>query len=87
MRPHGIVEPEGIFQLKTYRDGDGAPAGDYRVTIEWPSETPRSRSDPGDAGSTPTGPDRLRGRYANPETSGLRATVTDGENELTFEIR
>ncbi len=87
MRPHGVVGPDGTFQLKTYRDGDGAPPGDYRVTIEWPGEDPRNPSEPNEPGSMPIGPDRLQGRYANPEASGLRATVVEVENEVTFEIR
>lgn len=88
MRPHGVVGPDGTFVLMTYLDADGAPAGDYRVTIEWPAEGPRDPSDPNDSESEPTGPDRLRGRYANPDTSGLRATVAEGENQLDpFEIR
>jgi hypothetical protein len=88
MRPYGTVGPDGTFALNTYRDGDGAPLGEYAVTIEWPSADPWNPPDPGDPESAPTGPDRLRGRYANPDTSGLRATVTEGENELEpFEIR
>lgn len=88
MRPHGIVGPDGTFHLKTYRDADGAPAGDYQVTIEWPAVDPRYPSDSSDSENELTGPDRLRGRYANPNTSGLRATVARGKNLLdAFEIR
>jgi hypothetical protein len=87
MRPHAVVGPDGTFALMTYRDGDGAPAGDYRVTIEWPAEDPRNPSDPNDPESEPSGPDRLRGRYANPDTSGLQATVDTRKNQLDpFEI-
>src|SRR5208283_1809068 len=34
-RPHGVVKDDGSFTVGTYKDDDGAPAGDYRVLIQW----------------------------------------------------
>ena len=30
---NGYVKGDGTFELKTYQDGDGAPAGSYNVTL------------------------------------------------------
>ena len=76
LRPTGEVGPDGSFKLSTYTAGDGAPAGDYAVTVSWYEG---SSAIGGDADS---GPDRLGGRYANPQTSGLHAQVREGSNEV-----
>lgn len=72
VRPAGKVDAEGRFRLSTYGPKDGAPAGEYRVTVIWPG--------PGGEGDSP-GPDRFRGKYTNPNTSPLKATVVAGSNE------
>jgi len=75
--PQATAGDDGAFQLTSYQPGDGAPAGEYRVTIEWPAPLP--------PGVNPEmyGPqDRLGGRYATPDKSGLTATVSEGNNEL-----
>lgn len=72
-RPRGQVGEDGSFTLSTYGTKDGAPAGDYRVTVElWLS------SGKGDEGPT----SRLPAKYAKPEKSGLTATVDAGPTEL-----
>src|SRR5688572_4246517 len=35
-RPRGHVNEDGSFTLSTYGVNDGAPAGEYLVTITWP---------------------------------------------------
>src|SRR6516225_10019194 len=35
LRPLAHADQTGSFELTTYDEGDGAPAGDYAVTIEW----------------------------------------------------
>lgn len=74
--PNGRVQADGSFQLTTYESGDGAPAGDYAVTIFWP-EPPKSPIAHPDMG-----PDRLKNRYMNPGTSKIHITVKEGENLL-----
>jgi hypothetical protein len=66
-KPVGRVREDGTFSLTTYKEGDGAPQGEYVITITW---TPPKKS-PFDA----EGKDQLTGRYANPERSSLRFTV------------
>jgi hypothetical protein len=74
----GIVEPDGSFTLSTYTANDGAPAGEYAVTIFW-----------GEGGDEegPSGPNRLPERYSKPDTSGLRFRVQPGENEVVLELK
>jgi hypothetical protein len=76
--PRGRTDAEGRFSLSTYAADDGAPAGDYRVTVKWPAH--RRGPEPG--------PDRLGGRFARPETSALTAHVEKGSNRLPpFDLR
>lgn len=71
-----ITTVQGEFSLTTYRANDGAPAGEYRVTVEF-----RDWVQEGDE-QTRTGANLLPPRYASPADSGLRCTITAGENRL-----
>jgi hypothetical protein len=70
--PQAWTDDDGRFVMFTYEVADGAPAGDYRVTVEWPAYR-YGRN---------WGPDKLGGKFANAETSGLKAQVSAGRNEL-----
>jgi len=76
--PYGVTDENGAFTLTTYLTFDGAPAGDYIVTVRWPGPPRRPEDE--------TGPDRLRGRYDNPKTSKLRATVEKKPNQIEFPL-
>jgi hypothetical protein len=68
-KPRGYTDAEGYFSLTTYEQGDGAPEGNYAVTVEW---RPRKKTP---FGAEPA--DKLAGRYNNPRTtpfSGIRVT-------------
>ncbi len=81
-RPNAETGADGTFTLSTYTAGDGAPAGDYAVTVLWPEGTELT------GGDADSGPDRLGNRYSNPQTSGLRAQVHEGPNALPpFQLR
>jgi hypothetical protein len=74
VRPRGRADANGSFVLWTYKNADGAPAGEYRITVEkykapteWDSALP--------VNLLPT-------RYAKPDTSQLTARVQVGANEL-----
>ncbi len=73
-KPVGHVDQQGVFTLTTYKKGDGAPEGEYVVTVEWrpPKKTPLD----------PDPPDLLRGEYGNPKTSTLRARIERKDNTL-----
>jgi hypothetical protein len=80
IRPHAEVGPDGRFTVSTYATNDGAPPGEYLVTVEWWRHSGRSGDD-----SPPT--NRLPPRYAVPQTSGLHARVGNGPTDLpTFEL-
>ncbi|HAC90650.1 MAG TPA: hypothetical protein DCF63_08445 [Planctomycetaceae bacterium] len=72
IRPRGQTDADGKFRLTTYTQNDGAPSGEYRVTIQkWTTEKPEE------------GPqNRLSNKLSKPETSGLTATIQEGENKL-----
>ena len=36
-KPRGVTDADGRFRLRTYHEGDGAPAGEYLVTVYWPA--------------------------------------------------
>jgi hypothetical protein len=81
---HATSDAGGRYELHTYREGDGAPAGEYVVTIFWPG--PRAKkdkaADPTDPEAETSTPDRLKGQYAQAGKSKLRATVREQDNEI-----
>lgn len=80
--PSGTVKEDGSFVLTTFRGEDGAPEGEYGVTVRWPVQTKVGLGDAGGAGG-----DQLRGRYSDPATTRLTARVTaDGPNQFVFEL-
>lgn len=75
-----FTNDDGTFQLTTYDAGDGAPPGEYKVTIVANFVVKN-----GEEVSTP---DLLKGRYQNPNTTKLTATVREEENVLpTFDLK
>ncbi|VTS06348.1 hypothetical protein [Tuwongella immobilis] len=79
--PSATADADGKYRLTTYFSGDGAPAGEYRVTIYWPG---KRRGLPNDDGDLP--PDQLKEVYANKATSKLRAKVAAQENTIDFAL-
>ena len=74
IKPRGKVGPDGTFTLTTHTAGDGAPPGEYKVTVErWLSS--------GKGDEPPV--NRLPEKYSKPDQSGLTATVGSGPTELT----
>lgn len=80
--PYGETGPDGTFGLNTGRAGNGAPKGEYLVTLE----IPYIDSDPHDGLEAEF--DRLKGAYSDPDKSEWTVTLDDGENVLDpFEIK
>jgi hypothetical protein len=79
IRPVGKTAADGTFSLTTFTPGDGAPAGEYAVTVIWIDD-----SNPVDECADPISHDRLTGRYADPSKTKLRATIQPGQNEVNL---
>ena len=78
VKPHGTTNADGAFTLTTYDGNDGAPAGEYRVTV---TQFVTLRPDAGPE-------DQLKGKYATPEKSKLTATVDKAPTVLKpIEVR
>jgi hypothetical protein len=75
--PAGTTDENGEFRLRSYDPEDGAPAGEFKVTVDWPEPIP-----PNVDQEMYRPKDRLQGRYSNPDKSGLRITVPEGGGEL-----
>lgn len=78
LMPSGKTDGAGVFQLTTYEDADGAPVGSYVLTVEWPDPEWR----PPAGGMPPPPPDRMKGRFADPEQSKIEVRIVEGENVL-----
>jgi hypothetical protein len=70
--PTATVQADGTFALTTFTKGDGAPPGDYVVTVQWF----RVAKDGSVGGNS------LPKRYASPSTSPLSVTIREGKNDL-----
>ena len=78
VRPSAATDKDGWFVLSSFHADDGAPAGDYAVTVEWRKTT----SLDGDA--SVLSPNLLPAKYSKPATSDLRISVRPGKNEDQF---
>jgi hypothetical protein len=84
-KPFAKVKDDGTFALTTYVEGDGAPEGDYNVTVDWRPPAKETKFSLGDGG--PTGPPKLNPKYSNPQQPVLKATVKKGDaNQFTFDV-
>lgn len=73
--PSGSTNEQGEFQLSTFVTDDGAPAGEYDVTIVWPVRfNPISRLWEGD---------QLKGHYDKPDKAKMRITIEKKPQELS----
>lgn len=88
-KPFAKVGADGTFTLTTYEENDGAPEGEYGVTIDYrvkengPEPKFRLGGEEGSGG----GKLAIDAKYANPQQPFLKATVKRGEkNEFNFDI-
>jgi hypothetical protein len=75
VRPIGRVGADGSFTLTTYSADDGAPAGEYDVTIDWREHTAPVEG-------APPGRSLLPARYSSPQQTQLHVQITEGSNDL-----
>jgi tetratricopeptide (TPR) repeat protein len=70
--PCATVKEDGTFALGTYGKGDGAPAGEYKVTVQWVVAAPGS--------NIPV--NVLPEKYSDAKTSDLTVRIKTGTNTL-----
>lgn len=78
----GMIQPDGTYELASFGGSDGAVPGDYLVTVRTAGDI--SVENPKAAPVSKTPP-----KYANPEQSGLKATIPAGHSgslELNFNL-
>ena len=75
----GEINEDGTYRLTTYKSGDGACAGEYRVVI-MAMEGPMQ----GDPPKAP--PPIIPDKYSSLALSDLKATVQEGDNVCDFTL-
>jgi hypothetical protein len=73
--PRATVDKDGSFTVSPYDGNDGAPAGDYVVTVQWYKPVKQGNDLVG-------GPNVLPAKYASPRTSDVIIHIAEGENRL-----
>jgi len=76
IRSRGKVDENGKFVLTTYNTNDGAPEGEYVVTVYWPGKSARPLQD------DELPPDQLGGRYSDPAKSKIKIHIKAPETTL-----
>ncbi len=75
-RPIGETDATGRFTLTTIKPADGAPPGEYQVTVVQRALVQKGEEMIRD------GANQLPARYAQAGTSQLKITVAEGTNEV-----
>lgn len=81
-KPMAYTGTDGTFQLTTIKHNDGAPPGDYAITVEL--RAPKTMGEE----TVRTGPNLLPAQYAKSESSKLKCSVVAGDNQIpTIELK
>jgi len=70
-RPYAAVGQDGTYSMTTYKAFDGAPPGEYAVTVVWPTNQ-----------HTPSSPDRLGNKFDSIEEAPLKVNIIKGKNVI-----
>ncbi|MDG3007466.1 hypothetical protein [Paludisphaera mucosa] len=73
--PRATVQADGTFALTSATEGDGAPAGEYAVTVQWLKPVKQGAD-------LVAGPNVIPKAYATAETTPLKTTVRQSDNAL-----
>jgi hypothetical protein len=76
-RPRAVVEDDGTFQVSTYDNDDGAPAGQYKVTVSWKGATKGLNNE-----QIADLPEKAPESVQKPRSSKLRVEVKEGDNSI-----
>lgn len=94
---NGSINADGTYELSTYEMNDGAPEGNYQVTItamqrdqrtvEITETSTKDRGRQANSRRVGTMPKPLiHPKYGNSASSGLTAEVKLGRNEINFQV-
>lgn len=75
-KPIASTDDAGEFRVTTFKPGDGAPVGDYRITVV--QRAPKLVGEE----MVREGPNQLHGKLSDPSSSGSSFTVVEGENVM-----
>lgn len=79
LKPNARVDQQGNYSLSTYSDGDGAPVGEYTVTVVLRQLVKKD-------GDFEVGPNVLPVQVSSPTTSKIAAQVAEGPNTVPIKI-
>lgn len=79
----GITNEQGVAEMLTQAEYPGVPTGDYVVTVMKEGNDPGAPVDPENGGKTIIYVDP---KFANRDTSPLKCTVKEGDNNFEFEV-
>jgi len=84
----GTTDAEGRFTLGTNAPGDGAVAGNHKVSVIWqPPEDDGLGSTVEDPQKMPKPPLEIPAKYASPDTSGISLEIPEsGSSELKLDL-
>jgi hypothetical protein len=69
---HGSIQPDGTFELSTFKQGDGAVPGVHRVGV---------------SGSLKGGKDPVPLKYRSPSSSKTEVEVAEGKTEYAIDLK
>jgi hypothetical protein len=74
--PNGQTDENGVFKVSTYDANDGAPEGEYAVTVQYyqPVKT---------ANGIEPGPNVLPAKLSQPSTTDITVKIVAGANKLS----
>jgi hypothetical protein len=75
VNPNAQIGPDGSFALTTFRGNDGAPAGEYAVTVQWNKSILQDDA-------PVAGPNVIPREYSDPKTTPLKVTIKPEANAL-----
>ena len=83
-----ITEPDGKFVLKAFDPDEGAVPGKYKVSIVKIEVIPAPPAGHDAVSRPPTKKYHVPQKYEDPEKSGLKAEVADGQkNDFPFDLK
>lgn len=80
--PSGFTDETGQFTITTWATNDGAPAGEYVITISWKAQVVMGEE------KVRSGRQLLAVENTDPKRSPWKCTVKEGENPpLVFDVK